>query len=54
MTVVACDATGTEFDRVIWSDVECTKLVEPEADLSSPTYAQIAVTLLPFDITPVA
>jgi hypothetical protein len=54
MTIIACDATGTEFDRVLWSDVECMKLVEPEADLGSPTYAQISITVLPFDITPVA
>jgi hypothetical protein len=53
MTIIAIDASDVEFDRVIWSDVECTKLVEPESDLSSPTYAQMTVTLLPYDITPV-
>jgi hypothetical protein len=54
MTIIACDATGTEFDRVLWSDVECSKLSEPESDLGSPTYAQMTITLLPYDVTPVA
>jgi hypothetical protein len=54
MTILACDATGAEFDRVLWADVECSKLSEPESDLGSPTYAQMTITLLPYDITPVA
>jgi hypothetical protein len=50
VTVVQCDATGTEYERIAWTDVECSKLSEPEHDASSPTYAQITVTLLPYDI----
>ena len=53
VTVIRCDADGTEYDRELWSAVECNKFSENEFDAGSPTYAQINVTLLPYDITPV-
>jgi hypothetical protein len=45
-----CDATGTSFEKISWTDVECSKLDEPAVDMSNPTYAQITVTLIPYDI----
>jgi hypothetical protein len=54
MTIVQVDATGQAFEKVLWSDVECRRLSEPEVDFANPTYARIDVTLLPFDIQPVA
>lgn len=53
ITIIRCDADGTEYDRELWSAVECNKFQENSFDASSPTYAQVRITLLPFDITPV-
>lgn len=54
VTIVRCDAHGTEFGRVLLSQCECLKIqLMPETDLSSPAYAQMAVTLLPWEITPI-
>ncbi|MDR2193872.1 MAG: hypothetical protein LBP19_05315 [Treponema sp.] len=44
------DATGTSFEKISWTGVECAALKEPAADTSSPTYAQLTVTLIPYDI----
>lgn len=53
VTIIRCDADGVEYDRELWSAVECNHFSENEFDAGSPTYAQINVTLLPYDITPV-
>jgi hypothetical protein len=53
MTVIMVDATGTEQERVLWSSVEISRLTEPEADLANPTYAQMVITVLPKEITPI-
>ena len=52
VTIIRTDATGAEFARTILSDCESIKYHEPPFDGASPTYAQIQVTLVPWDITP--
>ena len=47
------DADGVEYGRELWSQVECNRFQENSFDASSPNYAQIQITLLPYDITPV-
>lgn len=54
LAIHQCDATGTSFETISWTDVECSKLKEPAADASNPTYAQLTVTLIPYDIQVVA
>lgn len=53
ITVIRCDADGVEYGRELWSQVECNRFQENSFDASSPNYAQIQITLLPYDITPV-
>jgi hypothetical protein len=52
VVVVYTDAHGDEFARDMMPQCECIKLGKPEVDLATPTFAQIAVTLLPWDIIP--
>jgi hypothetical protein len=54
LLIEQCDATGTTFERISWTGVECSKLDEPAVDMSNPTYAQITVTLIPYDIQVIA
>jgi hypothetical protein len=54
LTVLYCDADGVEFARQLWSQVECRSFTDPEVDLSSVSYAQVTMTLLPYDIVEVA
>ena len=51
VTIVYMDATGTEFERDLWSSVELRKLTMPPVDAASPAYAKLDVTFLPYDIT---
>lgn len=53
VTVIRCDADGTEYGRELWSAVECNKFHENTFDAGSPTYASVTISLLPFDIVPV-
>lgn len=53
VTIIRIDADGSEYDRELWTAVECSKYSENEFDAGSPTYASISVTLLPFSITPI-
>lgn len=53
ITVIRCDADGSEYGRELWSAVECNRFQENSFDAGSPTYAQVQITLLPADITPV-
>jgi len=52
VTKIRTDAHGVEFARTLMPDCECTKYSEPETDHSSPGYAQINLTLLPWDVIP--
>lgn len=51
VTIIRIDADGSEYDRELWSAVECCKYSENAFDAGSPTYASISVSLLPYDIT---
>jgi len=50
VVIVYTDAHGDEYERDLLQQCECIKLGKPEIDLANPTYAQIAITLLPWDI----
>lgn len=49
---VRTDATGTEFARTLFQSCECVKYYEPAFEGATPTYAQIQVTLLPYEVIP--
>lgn len=51
ITIIRIDADGAEYDRELWSAVECVKYSENAFDAGSPTYASITISLLPYDIT---
>lgn len=53
VVIVYTDAHGDEYERDLLPKCECIKYSKPEVDLANPTYAQIAVTLLPWDIIPI-
>ena len=53
VTIIRTDAHGSEFERVLLSSCECIDHTIPEADLSSPTYAQVTVIIAPWEITPI-
>jgi len=54
VTIIRTDAHGVEFERVLLSQCECLKIqLMPESDLASPAYAQMSVTILPWEITPI-
>jgi hypothetical protein len=54
LTIEQCDATGSVFEQIAWTGVECSKLDEPAVDTANPTYAQLSVTLIPYDIQELA
>lgn len=49
---IRTDASGTEFARTLFTSSECVKYFEPAFDGANPTYAQIKITLLPYDVIP--
>jgi hypothetical protein len=49
VTIIRTDASGAEFDRSIMNSVECSKYQTNAVDMGGITYAQIMVTLVPFD-----
>lgn len=53
-SIIRTDASGAEFARRLLPQCECIKISEPAYDAASPTYASITVTVLPYDIIPVA
>jgi hypothetical protein len=54
ITVIRCDRDGKEFARVLLQSTECNKLVDPPFDGASPTYAQVVIGLVPWDVIKVA
>jgi hypothetical protein len=52
LTILRCDATGTEFARDLAPGAECIKFSEPDYDAASPKFAQLEATFIPFDFTP--
>lgn len=53
LTKVRTDAHGEPFATTLLPSCECIKYQEPPYDAASPTYAQIQVSFLPWDIQPV-
>lgn len=54
VAIIRTDAHGVEFGRVLLSQCECgTIQLLPETDLASPAYAQMSVTILAWEITPI-
>jgi hypothetical protein len=50
--IIRVNAAGDEFARTLLQDCECSRYVEPAYDAASPTYAQVSVRLLPWEVTP--
>jgi hypothetical protein len=50
VTLVRVDAHGAEFARTLLSECECVDYTDPETDSAAPTYAQVTIVLLPFNI----
>lgn len=53
ITVIRTDASGNEFARTLLPDCECTRYLEPAFDASAPVYAQVQLTILPWDVIPI-
>ncbi|MHC4717628.1 MAG: hypothetical protein ACYS5V_11710 [Planctomycetota bacterium] len=53
VTIVRTDAAGTEFARTLLPSCECVRYLEPGFDAANPTYAQVQVTLTPWDVIPI-
>jgi hypothetical protein len=54
ITIIRCDRDGKEFGRVLLPSTECNKLVDPPFDGAAPTYAQVTVGLVPWDVIKIA
>jgi hypothetical protein len=54
VTIIRCDRDGKEFGRILMPSTECNKLGDPPFDGAAPTYAQITVGLVPWDIIRIA
>jgi len=50
ITKIRTDAHGIEFSRTILTQCDCSKYTEPEYSAESPTYAQMSVRIIPWDI----
>jgi hypothetical protein len=52
--ILRCDRDGKEFARQIWPATACSSVTDPPADMAAPTYAQISIKLVPWDIKKIA
>jgi hypothetical protein len=52
VTKIQTDGHGSEFMRTEYPSCECAKYTETVYEGASPTYAQIDVILVPYDIIP--
>jgi hypothetical protein len=53
VTVIRTDASGTEFARTLLPSCECVRYYEPPYDAGNPTYAQVQITISPWDVIPI-
>jgi len=53
VVIIRTDASGVEFARTLLPSCECVRYLEPAFDASNPTFAQVQVTLVPWDVTPI-
>ena len=51
--LIRYDSHGAEFERILLPECECSKVGEPAYDASSPEYAKVNITILPWDYIPV-
>lgn len=54
VTIIRTDAAGVEFARTLLPDTQIARYAEPAFDAANPVYAQVAFTLLPWDVIPIA
>jgi transcriptional regulator with XRE-family HTH domain len=54
VTVIRTDAAGTEFARTLLPSCECVRYQEPAFDAANPTYAQVSITVAPWDVLPIS
>lgn len=52
VTKIRCDAAGIEFARTEFQACESIVYEEPEFDGANPTYAQIRVSMVPYEVIP--
>lgn len=48
--LVRTDASGAEFERILWQSCECIKKVKPAYEAGNPQAAKITITIIPWDI----
>lgn len=53
VTKIRTDGHGVEFARTLLPDCECVRYVEPEYTAEGPTYAQVPITIIPWEVTPI-
>lgn len=53
VTIVRTDASGAEFARTLLPSCECVRYQEPAFDASAPVYAQVPITIAPWDVLPI-
>lgn len=50
LTVIRTDAAGIEFARTLLPQTQIVRYAEPAFDAANPTYAQVPITLVPWDV----
>ena len=50
---IRTDAHGSEFARTLLPGCECISYKEPQFDGMNPTYAQVPVKVIPWDVLPI-
>lgn len=53
VTAIRADGHGVEFQRDLWQDCELVRLNKPAYDAQNPTYIQLQVTFVPWDVVSV-
>ncbi len=53
VTIIRTDGSGVEFARTLLPQSECVRYFEPEYDAAAPTFAQVQITLAPWDVIPI-
>ena len=53
VTIIRTDGSGAEFARTLLPQCECVRYLEPEYDATAPLYAQVQITVCPWDVIPI-
>lgn len=51
VTRIRRDGHGSEFDRELWPACELVRYYTPAYEAATPEYAQVQITMVPWDIT---